>query len=1087
MIMGESGYLPVAVRKYTAVFLINLQTSPRGSKGRVRTADGTILARLARAPPPPSTRFDTPGDMTSSPPSSARDIESRSPLGRDAGTLARVSNVPRGSHKLAFGRPGDSRVALAMALFCASASATVASPERSVLCAGFAYSCAIRDDGSLVCWGDNYSGQLGVGSTSSVLAASGEMGDNLIPVDLGTDADGATLTAKSVSCGYRHTCAVLSDGSLKCWGDNWYGQLGLGSGLQTFGSQTGEMGDNLPAVDLGTDADGATLTANSVACAGFHTCAVLSDGSLKCWGHGSYGKLGIGSQGNIGDGPGEMGDGLPTLDLGTGTDGVALTAKSVVSSTENTCAVLSDGSVKCWGDNGYGQLGIGSTVPASTPTAVDLPLTAKSVSCGSGHTCAVLSDNSIRCWGSNLNGQLGNGFPGAIGDHDGEMGGNLYPADLGNSLTAESVSCGSGHTCAVLSDGSLKCWGLNSEGQLGIGSQANIADVPGEMGDNLPVVDLGIDADGAALTAKNVSCGSSHTCAVLSDDSVKCWGDNSQGALGISSTGNIGDFPGEMGDDLPAVDLGTDRTVFDGDSIVAEPSPPSPPPILPIERDAACAGQSHTCAIRDDSSVVCWGSNDGGQLGTGNVANVGNVEEEMGDNLRTVDLGASLTAKSISCGSFHTCAVLSDDSVKCWGTNDYGTLGLGSSAGPIGKQPGDMGDALDPIRLGTATTGVDFSVKRVSCGGDHTCVLLSDDSIKCWGLGMYGQLGLGSQRHVGVNAGDMGDNLPQVDLGIDADGSSLTAASVSCGYSHTCALLRDGSIKCWGANHDGQLGLWATDNVGNDPGEMGNNLPVVDLGTDADGVALTAKSVSCGRGHTCAVLSDDSVKCWGANDDSQLGPESQLRDMRAKRVACGHDHTCAVLIDGSLKCWGSNAKGQLGLSHTQSPVDPSMEPSVLLPVDLGTDAYGGTLTAKSVTCGSLHTCAMLSDGSLKCWGEHASGKLGIGSWSPAVGNIGDDPYEMGDQLRPVNLGTGRTVIDLETSRPRPPSPPRSDASSPSNSGASTPATSPPPPSRPNLVFDDDSGARPSEARVTLAILPAIGATLVAARGRSYLA
>ena len=343
-----------------------------------------------------------------------------------------------------------------------------------------------------------------------------------------------------------------------------------------------------------------------------------------------------------------------------------------------------------------------------------------SVCVAASHTCVIRDDFTTVCFGGNDYGQLGQGNTAPIGDgtdsnsdsfgdvaFTSELGDNLVAVDLGTGLTAKSLACGSQHTCAVLSDDTIKCWGRNDMGQLGQGSKTAIGDGPGEMGDALVAVDLG-----TGLTAKSVSCGRENTCAVLSDATIKCWGRNDMGQLGQGNTGYIGDFAGEMGDALVAVDLGTGLTA----------------------KSVSC-GHHHTCAVLSDDTIKCWGRNPSGQLGQGSKTTIGDGSGDMGDALVAVDLGTGLTAKSVSGGGYHTCAVLSDATIKCWGDNGYGQLGQGNTA-TIGDGLGDMGDALVAVDLGTC-----FTAKSVSGGGYHTCAVLNDDSLKCWGSGYGGQIG----------------------------------------------------------------------------------------------------------------------------------------------------------------------------------------------------------------------------------------------------------------------------------------------------------------------------------------------------------
>jgi len=355
-------------------------------------------------------------------------------------------------------------------------------------------------------------------------------------------------------------------------------------------------------------------------------------------------------------------------------------------------------------------------------------------------------------------------------------------------LERSPVSAGTVHTCALLDDKSVKCWGRNDIGQLGLGDKDGRGDASGEMGDNLPAVDLG-----TGRSAMAIAVGQSHTCAILDDKSVKCWGYNYYGQLGLGDTNSRGDESGEMGENLPAVDLGTGRSAM-----------------------AIAVGQSHTCAILDDKSVKCWGNNGQGQLGLGDTNRRGDASGEMGDKLPAVDLGTGRSATAIAAGNYHTCALLDDKSVKCWGYNDQGQLGLGDS-NTRGDASGEMGDNLPTVDLGTGRSATAIAV------GSHTCALLDDKSMKCWGTNGNGELGLGDTNSRGDASGEMGDNLPAVDLG-------HAATAISAGQYHTCAILDEKSVKCWGHNGNGQLGLGDRNTRGDASGEMGDNLPAVDLG-----------------------------------------------------------------------------------------------------------------------------------------------------------------------------------------------------------------------------------------------------------------
>jgi len=169
---------------------------------------------------------------------------------------------------------------------------------------------------------------------------------------------------------------------------------------------------------------------------------------------------------------------------------------------------------------------------------------------GGAHSCALLDDGSVKCWGGNEVGQLGLGDSVSRGNEASMMGDALPAVDLGSGRSALRIVAGTEHTCALIDDGSAKCWGANLSGQLGLGDQRARGDEPGEMGDALSAVDLGSNSSVLALSA-----GRSHTCVLLDDRRIKCWGENYYGELGLGDRDNRGDEPGEMGDALPAVSL----------------------------------------------------------------------------------------------------------------------------------------------------------------------------------------------------------------------------------------------------------------------------------------------------------------------------------------------------------------------------------------------------------------------------------------------------------------------------------------------------------------------------------------------------
>ena len=312
--------------------------------------------------------------------------------------------------------------------------------------AGNTHTCAIREDGSLVCWGDDLYGQLGNGGNGYWDNSPGSQDSPpASALDLGPNR-----TALEVSGGYRHTCAILDTGDVKCWGYNDRGALGdggqSGSYLYSVPSYVVDLGENRTAVSLGKGGMAE------------HACAILDNGDLKCWGYDGQGQLGDG--GTI-----ENSDFLSEppstpIDLGTGRKAV-----SVAVGGYHTCAILDNGDLKCWGSDGQGQLGDGGTpVNRATPVSVDLGpgRTAVAVSAGSYHTCAILDTGDVKCWGDRSLG-LGLYNPSISIDTSAPS----HAVLLGTGRTAVAIAAGISATCAILDDGSMRCWGAVKEGLLG--------------------------------------------------------------------------------------------------------------------------------------------------------------------------------------------------------------------------------------------------------------------------------------------------------------------------------------------------------------------------------------------------------------------------------------------------------------------------------------------------------------------------------------------------------------------------------------------------------------------------------------------
>jgi len=407
----------------------------------------------------------------------------------------------------------------------------------------------------------------------------------------------------------------------------------------------------------------------------------------------------------------------------------------LVAGTGSLCVLRSDGSVRCWGYNGSGQLGVGNTNslgddpselgPNLRPVALGGGRRAVDIAAGALFFCALLDDGSVKCWGANGSGQLGVGNTAARGDQPGEMGDSLRSVSLGAGRRAIAIAAGDNHACAILDDRSLKCWGANGNGQLGLGDTAARGDQAGELGSLLPAVALG-----QRRYARQVALGAAHSCALLDDSSVKCWGLNNGGQLGQGDLSARGGRAGEMGDALPTVQLGSGR----------------------YARQLYVRG-NNSCARLDDGTLKCWGRNQYGHALTGSSTSIGSAPGQMGDALAAANLGSGRTLRALSLGTNHACALLDDSTTKCWGNNQFGELGYGDVL-TRGTTPQTIGDNLPIVLLGNNVV-----VSRLAVSHYTSCALLADERIKCWGYNASGETAQGNVRQTGDVPQEMGDNL----------------------------------------------------------------------------------------------------------------------------------------------------------------------------------------------------------------------------------------------------------------------------------------------------------------------------------------
>ena len=507
--------------------------------------------------------------------------------------------------------------------------------------------------------------------------------------------------------------------------------------------------------------------------------------------------------------------------------------------------------------------GTSATQADGSPTQI--AALARYLDAGDAHTCVVLDGGELKCFGANTAGQIGSGGTAALGDAASEMGDALAAVNLGTGRSARAVSAGNLHTCALLDNASVKCFGEGDNGRLGSGATTDIGRTTASMGDGLPAVDLG-----TGRTAKLLATGAAHTCVVLDNDAVKCWGLNDDGQLGLGDTNARGDGAGEMGDALPAVSLGLGAGVR-----VA----------------AIAAGDAHSCVLLSSGAVQCWGAGGNGRLGSGNENSRGDEAGEMGASLPNVDLGAGRTAKAISVGAAHTCVIRDLNDVVCWGVGATGRLGTGAED-DIGDGAGEMGAGLTAVPLGAGRTAV-----ALSAGATHTCVVLDNNTVKCWGSGASGRLGTSDTMSRGDQPDELGDNLAAINLA-----ASRTARAVVAGVAHTCVVLDTWALKCFGLGSSGRLGSGSTSTLGDGANEMGDNLTSVHLGTDRRVMSLTEPGRA---GAPTGTAGDGSVALTWAAPASDGG--SAITDYVVEYST--DDTTWSTFVDGTSALTSATVTG----------------------------------------------------------------------------------------------------------------------------------------------------------------------------------
>lgn len=652
------------------------------------------------------------------------------------------------------------------------------------------------------------------------------------------------------------------------------------------------------------------------------------------------------------------------------TDNDSATEKTIIDFVagggNNTCVIYSTGSLKCWGENTYGQLGDGTNTTRTAPVSVNSAELFKKVFSGGGpSTCAQTTGDKIMCWGWGSGGQLGNGSTaqqlspvfvdsGAIypivdtggGQNcainassklrcwgmngSGQVGDNSTtsrssPVNVDSAENYQYIGLGYEHSCAITTGGVLKCWGKNDYGQLGDNSLTN-SSVP-------KIID-------ASVSYKYVAGGSRNTCAITTTGILKCWGDNSYGQLGIGSlTASLVPVVVDSGVSYSYVDTafrfgysvcgitttgilkcwGNNSTRMVGDGGTVNRTTPAVIDAANTYSKVSIT-DNHACALTTTNALLCWGNNQFGQ----------SYPEAQAKALVPSAVVSEKTWKSLARGYEATCAIDSNDKLFCWGKNSFG----------------QVGDGTNFIRSAPVPVMSDKTFVSVSTSKTFSCAISSVHKLYCWG----------------ENVGGIGDGTLSKRWSPVLIDSSNSYSKVAVGDSFACAITLAGILRCWGSNYVGQLGD-STTTARIEPTTVFSNS--------------IFKYVSAGLYAACAIDSNDKLFCWGYNRDGQIGDNSTVDKLIPTAIDAGNSYkvvstdsdfngtTCGITMAGVLKCWGYNGGGQLGDGTTTSRRVPTI-------------IHSGT-SYKMINVGFWSTCGVTMSDKVYCWGNNSSGQLGDGT------------------------------------------------------------------------------------------------------------
>lgn len=872
----------------------------------------------------------------------------------------------------------------------------------TALAAGARNTCAISAAGSLHCWGDNLSGQLGQGSVL-----------NPAPIQIRVPRRvGSGTNWTKVSVGDAHVCG-LRGGRLFCWGDNSYRQCGVSN----------KTTENTP-VEIRSD-----LTWTDVSAGGAHTCA-LAGSELYCWGHSNYGQAGI-----------------PTSTVGSGTPGVDApkqlngTWSKVSAGGRHTCAINTSNELFCWGHNDSGQVttGAGSVsfvdaAPIAVPVGNDGHW--ESVEAGPAHTCAVAGTQTY-CWGEGSRGSLGNGV-----DADSDT-----PEAVTFASTLSTLAAGTDFSCGTVSSGDgfeIYCWGSNEYSLLLTGDELDV---------NIPTL---VTTESIPVWS-HYAVGDRHMCGAIGGLSF-CWGNNSDGATGAAvptveqieaptgvknavithsasdlctpnpckNGGLCSVVGGDVMCDCSSTGYSGPTCAVENDECSATPgicgdgichdllddngySCTCPHGLLDVDETGMncepagliAAGVNHTCVLTETSRTLhCWGSNRYGQFGLGDTGTTDYYPQETTQTIRTplrLRTIADVTTDArgwthMVVGENITCGTLPNDqnaeSLYCWGDNSLGQVGVGTINLTYNTAEPPVPTAATVVPSYHATPQLLDDTRTwlfLATSYATTCGIDSNHELRCWGFNRYGQVGNGSFGNTQIPDGtETFVPVMYSQTAVVAPPPGEQWVSVAPGNTTTCALTDMNNVYCWGRRNQGQTGTGGANN------QSELLTPTKVNKADPQGFTGVWGDIT----HSCALVGD-AAYCWGQGTSGGIGNGANMTQssptlvsggLSFERLTLGSNCACGLVVDPvttpqayQAYCWGNNPRNILltGAASANVPTAVNTTRRWLL-LDLG----------PGHACGVDHL-----DNKLYCWGDNGlelgTGQGKIGSVPASVlGNIG---------------------------------------------------------------------------------------------------